>query len=78
MKSIEALPPGLYGMEIEERKGPEGVIYEVHFVERRLEDVVLRLNRFERADEKPSRRSRSFRISTSAPMNYSCDPSSRR
>ena len=52
MKSIEALPPGLYGMEIEERKGPEEVIYEVHFVERRLEDVVLRLNRFERADEK--------------------------
>jgi pimeloyl-ACP methyl ester carboxylesterase len=52
MKSIEALPPGLYGMEIEERKGREGVIYEVHFVERRLEEVVLRLNRFERADEK--------------------------
>jgi len=52
MKSIEALPPGLYGMEIEERKGPEGVIYEVHFVERRLEEVVLRLNRFERVDER--------------------------
>jgi len=52
MKSIEALPPGLYGMEIEERKGPEGVTYEVHFVERRLEEVVLRLNRFERVDER--------------------------
>ena len=52
MKSIESLPPGLYGMEIEETKGAEGVIYEVHFVERRLEEVVQRLNRFERVDEK--------------------------
>ncbi len=52
MKSIESLPPGLYGMEIEEQKGPRGVTYEVHFVEHRLEEVVRRLNRFERADEK--------------------------
>ncbi len=52
MKSIEALPPGLYGMEIEEKKAPQGILYEVHFVEHRLEEVARRLNRFERADEK--------------------------
>ncbi len=54
LKSIEALPPGLYGMQIKERKGEGGGIeYEVEFRERRLEDIVSRLNRFERADEKP-------------------------
>src|SRR5205809_2281576 len=54
LKSIEALPPGLYGMQIKERKGEGGGIeYEVEFHERRLEDIVSRLNRFERADEKP-------------------------
>src|SRR6476620_5035522 len=31
----------------------EEVSYEVEFSERRLEDVVARLNRFDRADEKP-------------------------
>ena len=54
LKSIEALPPGLYAMQIRERKGRDGKIeYEVEFDERRLEDIVARLNRFERADEKP-------------------------
>jgi pimeloyl-ACP methyl ester carboxylesterase len=54
LESVEALPPGLYGMEISERKGPGGqVAYDVNFVEKRLEDVVKRLNRFERADEQP-------------------------
>ena len=54
LKSIEALPPGLYGMDINERKGAGGKIeYEVQFREHRLEDIVARLNRFERADEKP-------------------------
>ena len=54
LKSIEALPPGLYGMAINERKGRDGKPeYEVQFRERRLEDIVARLNRFERADEKP-------------------------
>ena len=54
LKSIEALPPGLYAMEINERKGADGEVeYEVEFEERRLEDVAARLNRFERADEKP-------------------------
>src|SRR6185503_19644304 len=54
LKSIEALPPGLYGMQIEEHKGAEGKpVYDVSFVERRLEDVVANLNRFKRADEKP-------------------------
>ena len=54
LKSIEALPPGLYGMQIHERKGRDGKVeYEVEFDERRLEDIVKRLNRFERADEKP-------------------------
>ena len=54
LKSIEALPPGLYGMDINERKGAGGKIeYEVQFREHRLEDIVARLNRFEREDEKP-------------------------
>jgi pimeloyl-ACP methyl ester carboxylesterase len=54
MKSVEALPPGLYAMQISESKGAGGKpVYEVRFVERRLEEIVERLNRFKRADEKP-------------------------
>jgi hypothetical protein len=54
LKSIEALPPGLYGMKIVEKKGADGrPVYDVHFEEHRLEDIVARLNRFKRVDEKP-------------------------
>ena len=53
MKSIELLPPGLYGMEIEERKADGKVDYEVKFHEYRLEEVAARLNRHQRLDEKP-------------------------
>jgi pimeloyl-ACP methyl ester carboxylesterase len=53
MKSIELLPPGLYGMEIRERKVDGRVDYEVEFHEYRLEEVVARLNRHQRLDEKP-------------------------
>ena len=53
MKSIEMLPPGLYGMEIHERKVDGSVDYEVQFHEFRLEEVVARLNRHQRLDEKP-------------------------
>jgi len=54
MKSIESLPPGLYGMQINERQGGDGKTeYDVSFVEHTLEEVVSRLNRFKRADEKP-------------------------
>ena len=54
LKSIEALPPGLYGMHILERKGGNGTTeYDVEFIEHRLEDVAARLNRFDRVDEKP-------------------------
>jgi hypothetical protein len=54
LQSIEALPPGLYGMNIAERKGDGGEPgYEVSFVELRLEEVASRLNRFEREDERP-------------------------
>ncbi len=54
LKSIEMLPPGLYGMQILEKKRADGGIdYEVQFVERRLEEIVERLNRFKRADESP-------------------------
>jgi pimeloyl-ACP methyl ester carboxylesterase len=53
LESIEALPPGLYGMQIAEKKDGDGKpAYEVSFVELRLEDVVPRLNRFKRVDEK--------------------------
>jgi hypothetical protein len=54
MESIEALPPGLYGMQITEKKGDDGKpVYEASFIERRLEEITDRLNRFKRADEKP-------------------------
>ncbi|MGO4809482.1 DUF3141 domain-containing protein [Cupriavidus sp. 2MCAB6] len=56
LKSIELLPPGLYGMAITERaeKSASGdVEYDVEFREHRLEDIVARLNRFQRVDEKP-------------------------
>ena len=54
LKSIEALPPGLYGMAIREHKNGNGkVTYEVEFQERELEEITARLNRFKRADEKP-------------------------
>jgi pimeloyl-ACP methyl ester carboxylesterase len=53
MKSIELLPPGLYGMQIHERKADGKTDYEVQFHEVRLEEVVERLNRHQRVDEKP-------------------------
>jgi pimeloyl-ACP methyl ester carboxylesterase len=54
LKCIEALPPGLYGMEISDSTGKSGKTdHEVEFIEYRLEDVVERLNRFQREDEKP-------------------------
>ncbi len=53
LKSIEALPPGLYGMKIIEQSGPDGKpAFTVEFVEHRLEEVMERLNRFGRKDEK--------------------------
>lgn len=53
LRSIELLPPGLYGMVIHERKGDAGVEYEVEFHEHTLEEIAGRLNRFKRTDEKP-------------------------
>jgi pimeloyl-ACP methyl ester carboxylesterase len=54
LKSIEALSPGLYGMEIRESKNRDGKVeYQVEFREHQLEEIVARLNRFKRADEKP-------------------------
>jgi pimeloyl-ACP methyl ester carboxylesterase len=54
LKSIESLPPGLYGMSIKEHKSADGATkYEVQFKEFELEEIIARLNKFERADEKP-------------------------
>jgi hypothetical protein len=54
LESIEALPPGLYAMQIKESKRSDGTTEcEVEFQEHRLEDLALRLNRFERVDERP-------------------------
>ena len=54
LKSIEALQPGLYGMEIIEKPQADGhMAYDVQFVEVRLEEIAERLNRFKRMDEKP-------------------------
>jgi pimeloyl-ACP methyl ester carboxylesterase len=53
LKSIEALPPGLYGMRINEAKGADGKPqYEVDFLEHTIEEIQSKLNRFERVDEK--------------------------
>ncbi|MEX3687326.1 DUF3141 domain-containing protein [Paraburkholderia sp. BR14263] len=54
LEAIEAFPPGLYGMEIAERRGEDGeTAYDVSFREYRLEEIAARLNRFERSDEQP-------------------------
>jgi pimeloyl-ACP methyl ester carboxylesterase len=54
LQTIEHLPPGLYGMEINTRTGAEGKPeYEVEFREYELEQVAAKLNRFQREDEKP-------------------------
>lgn len=54
LKSIESLPPGLWAMQISERTADDGRIeYDVQFVEKRLEEVVARINRLKREDEKP-------------------------
>jgi pimeloyl-ACP methyl ester carboxylesterase len=54
LNSIEALAPGLYGMHINERSAIDGEpAYDVSFEEVRLEDIVGRLNRFKREDERP-------------------------
>ncbi|ANN69012.1 DUF3141 domain-containing protein [Bordetella bronchialis] len=53
LETIESLPPGLYGMTIDEGRDKNGdARYEVEFQEYRLEDVAARLNRFQRVDEK--------------------------
>jgi len=53
LEHIESLRPGLYLMEIHEKKGPGGKPeYDVTMVERRLEDL-RRLNKVQRRDEKP-------------------------
>ena len=53
LKTIEMLPPGVYGMAITERKkGSAEAEYDVEFREQRLEDIIARLNRLARSDEK--------------------------
>src|SRR5882672_1970661 len=53
LKYIQQLPPGLYGMEIEEIQKPDGEVeYDVTLHERRLEDL-KRLQKYDRVDEKP-------------------------
>jgi pimeloyl-ACP methyl ester carboxylesterase len=54
LKSIEMLAPGLYAMVISERKDEAGrVAYDVEFREQELADIVARINRLGRIDEKP-------------------------
>ncbi|MBM6595263.1 DUF3141 domain-containing protein [Microvirga pudoricolor] len=51
---IEHLPPGLYGMQVEEVEMPGGVRYDVLLTERRVEDLQI-LQRYNRKDEMPFR-----------------------
>jgi pimeloyl-ACP methyl ester carboxylesterase len=54
LQTIERLPPGLYGMEINQLPGNGGAPeYEVNFREYQLEQVAEKLNRFQRVDEQP-------------------------
>ncbi len=53
LQTIERLPPGLYGMEINAGPGNGKAEYEVEFREYQLEEVAKKLNRFQREDEKP-------------------------
>jgi len=54
MECVEALAPGLYAMNITELPADKGAPrYEVSFEERRLEELTRRINKFQRADEKP-------------------------
>ncbi len=53
LKYIQALPPGLYGMEIHETTAADGTVaYDVTLHERKLEDL-KRLQKYDRVDEKP-------------------------
>jgi pimeloyl-ACP methyl ester carboxylesterase len=53
LKYIQQLPPGLYGMEIEEIQKANGEVeYDVSLHERRLEDL-KKMQKHDRVDEKP-------------------------
>jgi hypothetical protein len=53
LKYIQGLPPGLYGMNIDERVAHDGEVkYEVTLVERKVEDL-RSLQKYDRVDEKP-------------------------
>ena len=53
LKYIQALPPGLYGMEIHEKTARDGSIeYDVTLHERKLEHL-KRMQKYDRVDEKP-------------------------
>ncbi|MFO1302500.1 MAG: DUF3141 domain-containing protein [Burkholderiales bacterium] len=53
LKYIQGLPPGLYGMNIDEHVGADGeVTYDVTLVERKVEDLRT-LQKYDRVDEKP-------------------------
>jgi pimeloyl-ACP methyl ester carboxylesterase len=51
---IEHLPPGLYGMQVEEQTTNEGIRYDVMLTERRVEDLQV-LQKYGRKDEMPFR-----------------------
>lgn len=54
LDAIEALAPGLYGMEITEHKEADGKVgYDVQFQEHQLEEAVAHFNRLGRVDERP-------------------------
>ncbi|AWN40040.1 DUF3141 domain-containing protein [Methylobacterium durans] len=52
LEYIEHLPPGLYGMEIEEQRSNGATRYDVILTERRVEDL-QRLQKYARRDEVP-------------------------
>src|SRR5437762_1737417 len=66
LKSVEALPPGLYAMNVEQTT--DG--FAVSFTERRLEEIVDRLNRFKRADDPARKAEKAYSELVSASLDY--------
>ena len=76
LKSIEALPPGLYGMEIHEEIGRNGEVeYDVTIHERSLEDL-KKLQKYDRVDEKPFEAVAALSELTERAYELSCGPRS--
>ena len=70
---IERLPPGLYGMQVEEHREGGKVSYDVLLTERRVEDLQV-LQKYGRKDEVPFEVVESLPIRSHPPTRRLCSP----